>query len=333
MSYSLSILDQSPIIDKESNAKTLARTVELAQQAELLGYKRFWVSEHHNSNDVAGSSPEVLVSYILAKTEKIRVGSGGVMLSHYSPFKVAENFHVLTNLAGDRVDLGIGKAPGGLPLATSALQYNGPTDFNDFNERLRLLKGFIEDNLPADDKFAKLQATPTTVTKPEIILLGGSVASAEHAAKQGFTYIFAQFINSEESVLIDAINAYKKIAPLGTFGVGLAIIAAEDEQTAHAYAQGHEIYKVHLASGRTLTLNTFEAADQFGKESGESYEVKRYESNIVSGTPEQIKAKLDAYHALGVDEFIFHTPVKNIEARIQSYELLSPKKLFNTVSV
>ena len=123
MGYHLSILDQAPVIEGASNALTLLRTVELAQLAEKLGYKRFWVSEHHHSHEVASSSPEVLVSYILAKTNKIRVGSGGVMLSHYSPYKVAENFNVLTNLAGNRVDLGVGKAPGGLPLATAALQY------------------------------------------------------------------------------------------------------------------------------------------------------------------------------------------------------------------
>jgi luciferase family oxidoreductase group 1 len=327
MSYQLSILDQSPVIDGESNAETLARTVALAQQAEQLGYKRFWVSEHHNSFDVAGSSPEVLVSYLLAKTEKIRVGSGGVMLSHYSPFKVAENFNVLANLAGDRVDLGIGKAPGGLPLATSALQYKSTATPDDFNERLRLLTGFIHNNLPDTDPFAKLQVTPATTVQPEIILLGGSVASAEHAATLGLSYVFAQFINSDERILTEAALAYKKIAPHGAFGVALAVIAADDEQTATQLANGHEIYKVHLASGRTLTLTTYEAADEFGKQSGESYEVKRYEANIVSGTASQIKDQLDKLHSFGVDEFIFHTPIKQTAARIRSYELLSPQHL------
>lgn len=333
MSYNLSILDQAPVIEEASNAQTLQRTVELAQLAEQLGYKRFWVSEHHHSHEVASSSPEVLVSYILAKTNRIRVGSGGVMLSHYSPYKVAENFHVLTNLAGDRVDLGVGKAPGGLPLATAALQYGAVEVNNDFNERLRLLKGFIENNLPEDDPFAKLEVTPTTEIKPEIILLGGSVSSAEYAGKLGFTYVFAQFINSHEQTLLDAIAAYKKHAPNGQFGVAFAVIAAEDEATAKGYAEGHEIYKVHLASGRTLTLHTQEAAEEFGQQSGESYEVKRYEANILAGTPEQIKEKLDYYYAFGVTEFVFHTPIKKHEARRTSYELLSPKHLLSAVTV
>lgn len=334
MGYHLSILDQAPVIEDASNALTLQRTVELAQLAEKLGYKRFWVSEHHHTHDVASSSPEVLVSYILAKTNKIRVGSGGVMLSHYSPYKVAENFNVLTNLAGDRVDLGVGKAPGGLPLATAALQYGAVEgDNNDFNERLRLLKGFIENSLPEDNRFTKLEVTPTTEIAPEIILLGGSVSSAEYAGQLGFTYIFAQFINSDKQTLIDAIAAYKKYAPNGKFGVAFAVIAANDEATAHAYAKGQEIYKVHLASGRTLTLTTKEAAEDFGQQSGESYEVKRYEANILSGTPAQIKESLDHYYDLGVTEFVLHTPIKNHEARRTSYELLSPKKLFSTVTV
>ncbi|MGN7478822.1 LLM class flavin-dependent oxidoreductase [Solibacillus silvestris] len=330
MGYHLSILDQAPIIEDASNAQTLQRTVELAEQ---LGYKRFWVSEHHHSHEVASSSPEVLVGYILAKTNRIRVGSGGVMLSHYSPYKVAENFNVLTNLAGDRVDLGVGKAPGGLPLATKALQYGTAGVNDDFNERLRLLKGFIENSLPEDDSFAKLEVTPASEIRPEIILLGGSVSSAEYAGKLGFTYIFAQFINSDRQILLDAIAAYKKHAPDGRFGVAFAVIAAKDEATAHAYAAGHEIYKVHLESGRTLTLHTKEAAEEFGHQSGESYEVKRYEANILSGTPEQIKKALDDYYALGVTEFVFHTPIKNHEARRASYELLSPKNLLAAVTV
>ncbi|MEK5183653.1 LLM class flavin-dependent oxidoreductase [Solibacillus sp. FSL W7-1324] len=334
MGYHLSILDQAPVIEGASNALTLLRTVELAQLAEKLGYKRFWVSEHHHSHEVASSSPEVLVSYILAKTNKIRVGSGGVMLSHYSPYKVAENFNVLTNLAGNRVDLGVGKAPGGLPLATAALQYGVSESIdNDFNERLRLLKGFIENSLPEEDRFAKLEVTPTTEIAPEIILLGGSVSSAEYAGQLGFTYVFAQFINSDKQTLIDAIAAYKKHAPKGKFGVAFAVIAAKDEASAHTYAEGHEIYKVHLASGRTLTLTTKEAAEDYGKQSGEAFEVKRYEANILSGTPSKIKETFDHYYELGVTEFILHTPIKNHEARRMSYELLSPKKLLSAVTV
>lgn len=135
MSYQLGLLDQSPILEGSSAVDALQQTVRLAQKAEEWGYSRFWVSEHHHSEQVAGSSPEVLMSYLLARTKSIRIGSGGVMLQHYSPFKVAENFHVLSTLAPGRVDLGIGKAPGGLPLSTKALQFGTVNDGQDFEER------------------------------------------------------------------------------------------------------------------------------------------------------------------------------------------------------
>lgn len=125
MGYKLGILDQSPIFSEETTEEALEATVQLAQKAEEWGYNRFWVSEHHQSLDLAGSSPEVLIPYLLAKTSSIKIGSGGVMLQHYSPYKVAENFKVLSALAPERVELGVGKAPGGFSLSTNALQYGG----------------------------------------------------------------------------------------------------------------------------------------------------------------------------------------------------------------
>ena len=122
LSLKLSILDQSPVHDDEGPADALRHTIELARKAEEWGYHRFWVAEHHGSGRVMGSSPEVLVSHLLAHTSRIRVGSGGVMLQHYSPYKVAENFNVLSSLAPGRVDLGIGRGPGGLPRSTAALR-------------------------------------------------------------------------------------------------------------------------------------------------------------------------------------------------------------------
>ena len=122
LDFKLSILDQSPVHESETPAEALRRTIELAQKAEEWGYHRFWVAEHHGSNRVMGSSPEILVSHLLARTSSIRVGSGGVMLQHYSPYKVAENFNVLASLAPGRVDLGIGRGPGGLPRSTAALR-------------------------------------------------------------------------------------------------------------------------------------------------------------------------------------------------------------------
>ncbi|SOC40737.1 LLM class flavin-dependent oxidoreductase [Ureibacillus acetophenoni] len=328
MNYKISLLDQSPVLNQESNEATLARTVKLAQGAEKLGYHRFLVSEHHNSSEVAGSSPEVLVSYLLAKTEKIRIGSGGVMLQHYSPYKVAENFNVLASLAGDRVDLGIGKAPGGLPLSTKALQYKKFSTENDFYERLSLLNQFINNTVPENHEFAELKAAPIPKVKPEIILLGASRGSAEDAAKLGISFAYAQFFNSNDEELEAAVKAYREHFPTGRFILGVNVIASIDEEKAKDFAAGQTLYKVHLASGKRLTLVTEEQAEKLGRESGESFTIEKHEPNVISGTPVQIKEKLDELHTkYGVDEFIYHTPVLNEEVRNESFQLISPTNL------
>ncbi len=144
MGYRLSLLDKSPLDEHEDAAGALKRTLELAQKAEQWGYHRFWLAEHHNTDKLAISSPEIVIAWILAHTRKLRVGSGGVMLQHYSPFKVAENFNQLASLAPGRVDIGIGKAPGGLPLSTHALQYAvDPALKGEFAEQLRLLDDWL----------------------------------------------------------------------------------------------------------------------------------------------------------------------------------------------
>lgn len=330
MRYKLGILDQSPVVEGVSNEETLRKTVDLAQRAEEWGYERFWVSEHHNSELVAGSSPEVLVSYLLAKTKTIRVGSGGVMLQHYSPYKVAENFHVLSTLEPGRVDLGIGKAPGGLPLSTKALQYGTVNTGHDFEERLTFLQQLIHHKLPETHEFAGVEVTPIPSVKPETYLLGASANSAKLAATLGISFAFARFINSDNEVLAEAANTYRNIHPHGSFIVSVAIVTAPTEEEARQLASDQKIIKVHLTSGRTLTLQTREQAEKFGKESGEAYEVKEYEADVIHGTPAQVIKVLGELHELyGIDEFILHTPVPNAEKRLRSFELLSPENLKN----
>lgn len=326
MSYSLGILDQSPIIENATNEQTLQKTVALAQKAEQLGYSRFWVSEHHNTDTLAGSSPEVLVSYLLAKTKSINIGSGGVMLQHYSPYKVAENFHVLASLEPGRVDLGIGKAPGGLPLSTKALQYGTlNNDENDFEERLTFLQQLIEQTVLAEHELYGVQATPIPKVKPALFLLGASPQSATLAGTLGIAFVFARFINSDNDVLAQAATAYRTHHPNGHFAVSIAALAAPTKEEAIALIGDQKITKVHLASGKSLTLQSVELAEKFGQESGESFTVKQYDADILCGTPDDIKMILDDYHVrYRIDEFILHTPVLKEFERERSFELLSP---------
>ena len=182
MSLTLSILDQSPVNDTETAAEAFQHTIELAQKAEAWGYHRFWVSEHHGSDRVMGSSPEVLIAHLLAKTTRMRVGSGGVMLQHYSPYKVAENFNVLASLAPGRVDLGIGRGPGGLPRSTRALQQGMGDRAQPFAEKLLELEQFLHNRLEENHPLYGLRVSPVPPQPAEVFLLGTTTSSAELAA-------------------------------------------------------------------------------------------------------------------------------------------------------
>ena len=316
--YALSILDQSPILKGDTAELALQRTIKLAQFAEKKGFKRFWVSEHHQTKELAGTSPEILAAHLLAKTNHIRIGSGGVMLTHYSPYKVAENFHVLASLAPGRVDLGVGKAPGGLPQATKALQYNGLSDANDFYTRLKELQLYIKgDN--------SLAAEPTPEIKPEIILLGGSAGSAEYAGQLGITYAFAQFINSNEEHLAEAVRVYKERNPAGTFAVGIAVIAADTREQAKSLLKNTDLYRVYVEDGGRFTLTSYESAERFGQETGKQFTVETVSSPAIAGTAADIFEKLDELHRNGIDEFIIHTPILEEKARFRSIELVSQR--------
>src|SRR5271154_6640302 len=196
--FRLSVLDQSPISEGSSGAQALRNTIDLAQLADRLGYHRCWGAEHHGTQGLACNSPEVLIGPIAAATERIRVGSGGVMLPHYSPLKVAETFSLLAGLFPGRIDLALGRAAGTDPLTTFALQRDRRQAApDDFPEQLMELLGYLDDRLPADHPFARLAKTlPGRPHKPEPWLLGSSPQSAIWAGELGLPYAFADFINA-----------------------------------------------------------------------------------------------------------------------------------------
>lgn len=318
--FTLSLLDQSPILPGDTASEAIQRTIKMAQFAEENGFKRFWVSEHHQAKDYAGSAPEILISHLLAKTNKIHIGSGGVMLSHYSPFKVAEVFHVLANIAPGRVDLGVGKAPGGLPLATQALQYNGLDHPVDFNTRLADLTSYM-------DGSNSLQVEPRIAITPELFVLGGSIESAEHAALLGISYVYAQFINRDESKLIDAARAYKKIHPNGNFAVCLSVVAADTNSDAQELVKNCAMYQVHFED-RHFSLTNEESAVAFGEQSNKPYTIRRVASAAIAGDVDTIMNKFEELTKIAnVDEFILHNPILEEHARFHSIELISKYNL------
>src|SRR3954449_1761235 len=192
----LSVLDQSPVVEGSTGAQALHNTLDLARRADELGYHRYWVAEHHGGAMLAGPSPEVLIGPIASATERIRVGSGGVMLPHYSPLKVAESFTILAALYPGRIDLGLGRAAGTDPLTTFALQRDRRQAApDDFPQQLAELLAYFEDDLPEDHPFSRLaKMLPGLPERPEPWLLGSSAQSALWAAELGLPYSFADFI-------------------------------------------------------------------------------------------------------------------------------------------
>lgn len=325
MTYKLGILDQSPIIPGKTARDALRHTIELVQKAEEWGYERFWVSEHHQTLDLAGTSPEVLISHLLAKTTSIKIGSGGVMLQHYSPFKVVEDFQLLSLLAPGRVELGIGKAPGGFSLATQALRYGGAGGEVNFDERFKTLNHFIHDTLPDFHELYGAKPLPRPEGKVPVFLLGVSENSAKLAAEQRANFVYAHFLNSNNHFLEKAVQQYREIYPEGKFIVAVASFTAETQKAAEQEACDYKIYKIFTDSGRSMSVRTLEQVEAFRAQTDEVItEIKEQEVDMIAGSPDFVKNEFDKLaSAYGIDEFMIHTPILDEEKRLISYELLS----------
>ena len=323
-SYQLSILDKCPIENGSSASEALFQTVIAAQAADRLGYHRYWIAEHHGSATVASSAPEVVVAHLLARTQRIRVGTGGVMLQHYAPFKIAEIFRVLAALAPGRVDLGIGKAPGGLPHATRALR-NGRTGGSpDFAGQLTDLDAFLDSGVAPEHPLGGARAYPDISEKPQRILLGAGVASAELAARQGWQFCHAGHLNGDQAEAERSFAAYEAIAGTKPL-LALFALVAESGDAARRQAEGLRIFKAFLPGGQAVNLPTLEAVDEFARQAGVRPErVEERRPNVVAGTAAQVHAELARLqHHLGVEEFVIEAPVADFSARLATLELLA----------
>ncbi|PYE48275.1 LLM class flavin-dependent oxidoreductase [Paenibacillus barcinonensis] len=329
MSIRVGILDQTPIYEGETPVDAFRHTIELARRAEQLGFYRFWVSEHHDGQHVAGSSPEVLISHLLAHTERIRLGSGGVMLQHYSPYKVAENFNVLAALGPGRIDLGIGRAPGGLPRSTQALQ-QGIQESASLQEKIVQVKRYIHNEPLADatHPLAGLSASPVSANPAELYVLGASVDSANMAAELGLPYVFSLFINSNTEIALEAVRVYRErfdrsrgLEPYAALAISL--IVAESEEEAEELASEHKLVKIHLESGKVLTVGSVEQAEEFGRQSNEAYRVEMLEPSVIRGTKATAgQALLELQQEFAIEEMIVTTATRDFSKRIRSFELL-----------
>lgn len=253
MSLKLTVVDQSPVQGAPSNVSPVALTIDLARNCDRLGYNRYWLAEHHNSINFAGPCPEILIGHIASVTERIRVGSGGVMLSHYSPYKVAEQFSMLETLYPGRIDLGIGRAPGGDALASHALAYPAQPGLGNYKEQAWLLQGLLHGTLPDDHPYKGLQVMQGQPAIPQTWMLGSSGGSAGLAGQLGMKMTLALFISPEPappSVMAEYKQAWRDAGHEGEPEANIAIssICADSRDEAEYLAAPAVYWKVKAFS-------------------------------------------------------------------------------------
>jgi luciferase family oxidoreductase group 1 len=326
----LSVLDQSPISEGSTGAQALANTLDLARLTDALGYHRYWVAEHHGGPMLAGPSPEVLIGPIAAATSTIRVGSGGVMLPHYSPLKVAESFSLLAGLFPNRIDLGLGRAPGTDPMTMFALQRDRrQAAQDDFPQQLAELLGYLDDMLPADHPFARLAKTlPGRPERPEPWLLGSSQQSALCAADFGLPYAFADFINPNGAELAKlyrerfAEREHTDARP--RTAVAVWVICADDEDEAQRLAASGRMTFTLLRRGELIAVPPPEKALRFLAADDAGAGQPRSERRALVGAPEKVRDQLrEVAESYGAEEVIVVSITYEHEARRHSYELLA----------
>ncbi|WP_239616761.1 LLM class flavin-dependent oxidoreductase [Cohnella mopanensis] len=324
----LSVLEHSHVNEGRSVKQTLDETVALAQETEKLGYTRFWVSEHHGSAALASSSPEILIGHIASHTSTIRVGSGGIMLAHYSSYKVAENFKLLEALHPGRIDVGLGRAPGGMPIATKALQEHKRVDIDLYPQQVMDLNAYLHDDNPANHRFPGLRAFPQTENVPELWLLGSSDGSANIAAQLGTPYAFAQFFGMAGDEALHQYFAYFRPSEYCSKPVALAAvmaICADTEEEARQLAKSNELYFVKLLSGQELGyLPSVKTASEYPYSPMELQMIEQMKARRFIGTPGQVKEALKRYaDRMHLDELMIVSHIHDYEKRTRSYRYIA----------
>lgn len=324
----LSVLDQSPVRKNGTARQALQETTQLAITAERLGYTRFWVAEHHNTRGLAGSTPEVLIAHLAGKTQFIRVGSGGVMLPHYSALKVAENFRMLETLFPGRIDLGIGRAPGtDRPTAAALNPYNTFSE-QDFMQQLTDLGHYLNDTWAPGPDSAPIQATPVPETVPPVWLLSSSGQSGMFAAHFGFGFSFAHFINPTGGPQM--IQLYRShfqpaehlAAP--TANVSIFVLCADTDQKAQELQAVMDLLMLRIEKGIRAGVPPYADAAAQEYTAAEQARILYNRQRTVTGTPEQVKTRLtELAAAYDVDELVVVTITHDFADRLRSYELLA----------
>src|SRR5215475_16053849 len=328
MPLRLSVLDQSPISQGSNGGDALRHSVDLAQHSEQLGYTRYWVAEHHATPMLACASPEVLIAAIGAATSRIRIGSGGVMLPHYSPLKVAENFSMLTGLYGERIDLAIGRAPGSDPITAFALQRDRRVASpDDFPEQLGELLAYVNDAMPVTHRFARLAKLPGGAQRPDVWLLGSSPQSGIWAAELGLPYAFADFINPVGAEIARRYRQDFRPSPTHPEPYVVAAIwalCAETDDEAQRLAASSRMAFTLFLQGRLIPVPPVDIALEFIAQHRHEVEALGQRRRWLVGSPATVVPGIHAAaQEYGADEVMIVTITHEHFARRRSYELLA----------
>ncbi|MBY0160943.1 LLM class flavin-dependent oxidoreductase [Paenibacillus lautus] len=304
----LSVLDLVPRWGESSFEEALQQAVILAQSAEQWGYGRYWAAEHHDLEHLSCASPEILLSHIGARTTRIRLGSGAVLLPHYSPLKVAENFRMLAALYPGRIDLGIGRAPGGSAHTSMALSGNFLGHVADLPQRIRALTELLEDRYRYDD--VPVAAKPVPAAQPVMWMLGTNTKGAGYAAEFGTGYVFGQFMSDTDGAEI--LRSYREgFQPSADLRepramVAVSVICAETEE------QARKLAALIPRPGESDLPSEPTDSDSSGPS-----------RRLIIGTPASVRDKLQMMaEKYRCDEFLVVTPVSDYDARLESYRLL-----------
>jgi luciferase family oxidoreductase group 1 len=325
----LSILDLSPVPTGSSGAQALRNSLDLAKRADGLGFTRYWVAEHHSMPMIASSAPEIMIGQIAAVTQRIRIGSGGVMLPNHAPLMVAARFKVLEALYPGRIDLGLGRAPGTDPATSYALRRRqGISEDDDFLERFNELMLLETRGFPAGHPFQNVRAMPQDVPLPPIYLLGSSDYSAQLAGHIGAAFAFAHHFATFDAV--DAMRLYrdnftpspshdKPYAILGTH-----VVCAETDEEAEHLASTVDLNFVRRAKGEYLPLASPDEAAHYDYTPTDRTRIAQNRARVSVGSPKTVKAQLETLiAATQADELMVTSMIYSHEARKRSYELLA----------
>jgi luciferase family oxidoreductase group 1 len=332
----LSVLELGMMWQGLSAGEAIQNAVDLARHVEQLGYTRFWFSEHHNSANLASSAPEILIGHVAGATSTLRVGSGGVMLPNHSSLKVVENFRTLEAIYPQRIDLGIGRAPGTDGLTAYALRRSREAlSVEDFPEQLAELLAFFSNSFPPGHNFNRITPTPVVTTIPEIWMLGSSDAGGRFAAQNGLGFAFAHHISPEPALPV--LRFYRQqfqpskflAAPRSILAA--SVICAETDEEAEDLAAPQILNWVRFAQGLHLPPPTLEEARNHRYTPGEEAIRQQTRSRGIIGSVERVMYKLERLIKDGqVDELMVLTMIPDPAARRRSYELLA--KAFGKVA-